>query len=374
MNMPPVITGIEIYKFSIPFTQPITVALGTFNHAPNILVRIVSADGTFGMGESSPIWSITGETQETAFAAGQALARLLIGKDPFAINERMEELEGFLIHNSSIKCAFDLALADWVGKKLGMPLYAMLGGTRRSLVTDVTIGIATPQVMAEEARFRVGQGFRSLKIKLGTTLEADFARLSSIRAAVGPQVILRLDANQGWDCPTAIAALRALSACGVEYCEQPVPRWDLAGMKSVRAASPIPIAADESLFDHHDAFTLASQGACDFFNIKLAKSGGLQNALKIEALAQSAGMRCMIGCMFETRLALTAAAHLASARPNIAFLDLDSAFYLSQDPVIGGITFDGDAVCLPDAPGIGADIQPGFLAALDHVTIGDVSV
>ena len=373
MTKSPVLSRIEIYKFDIPFTQPITVALGTFHHAPNILVRIISDDGLEGLGESSPIWSITGETQETAFEAGKTLAQLWLHKNPLETEERMKELEEFLIHNSSIKCAFDIALFDWVGKRMGIPLYALLGGKRRPLITDITLGIATPEIMASEARERVAQGFGSLKIKLGTTVAEDVARVSAIRRDIGEEVILRIDANQGWDCPTAIAALRALVPFQIEYCEQPVARWNLAGLKRVRDASPIPIAADEALFDHHDAFNLASTGACDYFNIKLAKSGGIRNALKINAIAEASGMLCMLGCMFETRLALTAAAHLASARPNIAFLDLDSAFYLAEDPVLDGLTFEKEAVILPDLPGLGATIRPDFLAKLDHATIGNTN-
>ena len=367
------ISGVEIYKFDIPFTKPIKVALGTFHHAPNILVRIISDDGLDGLGESSPIWSITGETQETAFQAGQALAQLWLHKNPLETAERMKDLEEFLIHNSSIKCAFDMALFDWVGKRLGIPLYVLLGGIRRPLITDITLGIASPQEMASEARERIAQGFSSLKIKLGTTVEEDVARMCAIRREIGKDVILRIDANQGWDCPTAIAALRALAPFKIEYCEQPVARWNLAGLKQVQEASPIPIAADESLFDHHDAFSLASLGACDYFNIKLAKSGGIQNALKINAVAEASGIRCMLGCMFETRLALTAAAHLAAARPNIVFLDLDSAFFLAEDPILGGLIYEKETILLPDLPGLGAAIQPDYLAGLDHVTIGNTN-
>ncbi len=267
-----------------------------------------------------------------------------------------------------------MALADWVGKRLDTPLFALLGGSPRPLITDITLGIASPEQMAGEARTWIQQGFASLKIKLGTTIAQDVARVSAIRQAIGQEVILRIDANQGWDCPTAIMALNSLAAYNIEYCEQPVASWDLAGMKKVRSASPIPIAADESLFDHHDAYNLARQGSCDYFNIKLAKSGGLQNALKINAIAEAAGIRCMIGCMFETRLALTAAAHLAAARPNIAFLDLDSAFYLADDPVSGGITIQGESIRLPESPGLGADINPGILSRLEHVVIGKSSL
>ncbi len=374
MKHHPVIAGVEIYKFDIPFKQALTVALGTFHHAPNILVKIISEDGLYGLGESSPIWSITGETQDTAFHAGQALANLILHKDPLEMTERMRELERFLIHNTSIKCAFDMALADWAGKRLDAPLFALLGGSPRPLVTDVTLGIAPPEQMAGEARAWIERGFGSLKIKLGTTIAEDITRISAIRQAVRQDVILRIDANQGWDCPTAVTALNALAPYRIEYCEQPVASWNLAGLKKVRKASPIPIAADESLFDHHDAFKLASQGACDYFNIKLAKSGGLQNALMINAIAEAAGIRCMIGCMFETRLALTAAAHLAAARQNIVFLDLDSAFYLADDPVSGGLTIDNENIKLPELAGLGADVNPDILRRLEHVTVGETSL
>lgn len=369
MAQPSLIVSVDIYKFDIPFKHPLTVALGTFHNAQNILVRVTTDDGLFGLGESSPIWSITGETQDTAFYAGQALAKLVLHKDPLDITGRMRELEGYLLHNTSIKCAFDMALADWVGKRLGIPLFTLLGGSSRSLVTDITIGIASPGQMAAEAGQWVDRGFSSLKVKLGTTVDQDVSRIAAIRQAVGPATVLRIDANQGWDCPTAISALNALAPYTIEYCEQPVASWDQAGLKNVRQASPVPIAADESLFNHHDAFALARQEACDYFNIKLAKSGGLQNALKIDAIAEAAGIRCMIGCMFETRLALTAAAHLAAARPNIVFLDLDSAFYLADDPVSGGLTFEGENIVLPDGPGLGADISSDLLSRFEHATV-----
>jgi L-alanine-DL-glutamate epimerase-like enolase superfamily enzyme len=369
MDRNPGITSVEIYKFDIPFKHTLTVALGTFHHAPNILVRIITEDGTYGLGESSPIWSITGETQDTAFCAGQALAKLVLHKDPSDITGCMRELESYLIHNTSIKCAFDIALADWVGKRLNIPLYTLLGGSARPLVTDVTLGIASPDQMAAEAHAWVDRGFGSIKVKLGTTTDQDVARIAAIRQEVGQETILRIDANQGWDCSTAISTLNALASYRIEYCEQPVACWDQVGIKKVRQASPVPIVADESLFDHHDALALARQEACDYFNIKLAKSGGLQNAMKINAIAEAAGIRCMIGCMFETRLALTAAAHLAAARPNIAFLDLDSAFYLADDPVLGGVSFDGENIMLPESPGLGADVSPDVLSKLEHVAV-----
>jgi L-alanine-DL-glutamate epimerase-like enolase superfamily enzyme len=127
--------------------------------------------------------------------------------------------------------------------------------------------------------------------------------------------------------------------------------------------------ADESLFDHHDAFRLASMGACDLFNIKLAKCGGIHTALKINAIAEGAGIQCMVGCMTETRLGVSASAHLVSARPNIVFADLDAAFNHADDPVIGGVRFDGGKIILPDTPGHGADIDVGFLTKMESVSV-----
>jgi len=197
----------------------------------------------------------------------------------------------------------------------------------------------------------------------------DLRRIKAIRQAVGEGFPIRIDANQGWDPSAAVLAVRDLAGLDIEVCEQPVAHWNHAALKHVREQSPVPIMADESLFDHHDAFKLASMGACDLFNIKLAKAGGIRTAVKIDAIAQAAGIPCMVGCMLETRLGLSAAAHFVSAHPNVKYVDLDSAFALAEDPVKGGIAYDGGLVRLPDAPGHGADIEPGFLAGLESITV-----
>ena len=145
--------------------------------------------------------------------------------------------------------------------------------------------------------------------------------------------------------------------------------WDNKGLKRVRDNSNIPIMADESIHDHNDAFCLADMGACDFFNIKLAKSGGIHTALKINAIGEGAGIKCMVGCMDETRLALTATAHLMSARPNIVFADLDAHLFLSEDPVTGGMIEKNGVITLSDTPGHGADIPEEKLNTYKSITI-----
>lgn len=363
------IAGVDLFKLSIPLRRPFAIALGRIERADNLLVRIWASDGTYGLGEGSPLWYVTGETQATAFEAAKVLGRLLLGQDPLAVEARMADLDRSMACNPTAKSAFDLALYDLAAKQAGLPLYALLGGEKRTFWTDDTIGLNPPEVMAQAALDVVQRGFPAVKVKLGAGHDDDVARIRAIRAAVGNDIPIRIDANQGWDPLAAVQILRDLAPFGIQYCEQPVAHWNVEGLRQVRAASPIPIMADESLFDHHDAFRLATLGACDYFNIKLAKCGGIHTALKIDAIAEGAGIRCMLGCMWETRLALSAAAHLASARPNIAFADLDGHTGHAEDPIAGGITYDSGQIRLPDAPGHGADMESDILERLDRFSI-----
>jgi L-alanine-DL-glutamate epimerase-like enolase superfamily enzyme len=278
-------------------------------------------------------------------------------------------MERFMAFNSSVRAAFDLALHDVAGKVAGLPLYALLGGSKRSLMTDMTIGLNDPDTMARQAVEFKRSGAPAIKVKLGTTADQDVERIDRIREAIGDRLPLRVDANQGWDFPTAVRVLSRLESSGIEYCEQPIAHWDLDNLRRLRTRVSIPIMADESVFDHRDAFKLTAGGCCDYLNIKLAKSGGIHTALKINAVAEACGARCMLGCMMETRLGLTAAAHLVSARPNIRYADLDGHFQLKEDPIVGGAHWDGGAITLPDVPGIGAEVDPAFLEACEHETV-----
>ena len=364
----PTVTKVDIYKLNIPRSTPFRIAIGVFNEVQNILVRIQAGDGRYGLGEGAPLPFLCGETQAIAFEACKELAGLLIGRDPYALDTRLRELGSYLVHNSTARSAMDMALYDLLGKRAGLPLYALLGGEKRTITTDETIGIDTPEAMAQEALEAKDRGFDAIKVKLGAGWPGDVERIAAIREAVGEETLLRIDANQGWDPVTAERILQELARFDIQYCEEPVAHWNNQALRRVRDKSPIPIMADESLFDHHDAFRLASMGACDYFNIKLAKSGGIHTALKITAVAEAAGIQCMVGCMSETRLGLTAAAHLVSARPTIVFADLDSAFG-KADVVEGGITYDGGEITLPDDPGHGADIKPEFLESLESCAI-----
>ena len=373
--MPLIITRIEIYKINIPFMEPLRLAIGVLDGSNSILVRLWAGDRLCGLGEGTPASFITGETQETCFVAARALAPLLIGRDALDIEGRMSDLTAAFVGHSSVKNAFDMALYDLAARHARLPLYAFLGGAPRDYVTDLTVGVNTPEVMARAARAIVAaDGLNrptAIKVKLGTNRADDVARIRAIRAAVGDAMPLRIDANQGWDEPTAVATLQALAEFDIQYCEQPVAGWKIAALARVRSHSPIPIMADESLFDHHDAARLVAAEACDYFNIKLGKSGGIHTALKIAAIAEGAGIPCMIGCYSETLLGTSASAHLFAARRIIRFTDLDTPLFYKETPFTGGVVYDGPRAHLrEDALGLGAEVDAAYLARLEPVVFG----
>ncbi len=363
------ITRIDIYKMNISLHEPFIISLGTSYRAENLLVRVHTSDGLMGLGEGSPLSTINGETQDIAFDAARSLAGLLIGREPTDIEGTVAAMNAALPFNTSAKCALDCALYDLLGKRAGLPLYALLGSSARRIRTDLTISITPPDQIAAKAQAVVARGFRTIKLKLGTNRRDDVARVRTVRETVGRDAVLTVDANQGWQAATAIAVLNDIAPYDVEHCEQPVPKWDHTALKQVRDASPIPIVADEACFDHHDAYALARERAADMFNIKLSKSGGIHTALKIAAVAESVGMKCMVGCMLEAKIGITASAHLAAARPVINYADLDGILLHSEDPFSGGVRVEGDELVLPDAAGIGVEVDEGWLSELECVRV-----
>jgi len=319
---------------------------------------------------------VTGEDADNGFESAKLYAQLLIGKNPLEIDTRLRELEQYMLKNPAIRCAYDLALYDLLAKHAELPLYALLGGTKQVLYSNRTIGIDDPDKMAAIAKQYVENGTKAIKVKVGTSKEEDIARIRSIRLSASQSVAqsatkIRLDANQAWDEITAINILTALAEYDIEVCEQPLPYWNIEGLKRVRERSPIAIMADESIFDAHDAFRLASLGAVDYFNIKLAKSAGIHGALKINAIGEAAGIKCMLGGMSESLIGVSAGAHLVCACPNISLHDLDSPFHFSEEPSIGGVDFQPNGtVTLSDAHGHGADVSPEWMEKSRRLVIG----
>jgi L-alanine-DL-glutamate epimerase-like enolase superfamily enzyme len=363
------IDAVELFKFNIPLKEPFRTSLGLITAVSNIIIRIHSS-GNYGIGEGCPIWFVTGETQGTAFTAAADFAKLMIGMNALAVTDRLRDMSGHLVHNTTTKSAFEMALLDLSAKYLGVPLYALLGGSSRPIYTDSTIGLDDPDKMARKAKEIVNAGFTTVKVKLGTSQAEDVARISAIRDTIGLKIPLRIDANQGWDCPVAIATLRELHKFRIDYCEQPCAYWDFDSLKQIRNNSPIPIMADESLVDASDAIKLVRLRACDYFNIKLAKSSGILGAMQINGIASASGIKCMLGCMLESRIGLSAGAHFVSANLNLAFADLDGCFGHADDPVQGGIKYGkGGQISIPDTPGHGADLPTSLLDKLESVSV-----
>lgn len=364
------ITHTEIYKFSIPM-HPFTIATGTMSTAQNIFIRLHTDSGLSGVGECSAFPMIVGETQATCYEMAKDFAAIWKGKDPLDIDTRMEELHAATAFNSTAKSAFDIALYDLAAKHAGLPLYRFLGGTALKLLeTDITVGIGTPEQMAKQAADFVQQGFRIIKVKLGKDAATDIERIRQIRAAAGPAIALRIDANQGWDYDTAVTALQGLGQFDIAFCEQPMRHWNDHLLPALRKQSPIKIMADESVFDHHDAERLIAADACDSVNIKFSKSSGVREAIRINAVCEKNNIPCMMGGMLESRIALSAFAHFATAFDNVQLYDMDTCMLGHKlDPVIAGVRYNGYRVELPDGNGIGADADPHFLSGLEQVVV-----
>lgn len=350
--------------------HPFTIATGTMHYAQNIFIRVHTDTGLYGVGECSAFPMIVGETQATCFEMAKDFAALWKNKNAAALEERLQELHSYTAFNATIKSAFDMALYDLAAKAAGQPLYRFLGGNKKELETDLTIGIDTPGNMASKAVDFVKRGVRIIKIKLGKNAREDVERVRRIREAAGPSIGLRIDANQGWNYEDALYALTAMGPFNIQFCEQPMRLWDDDKLPALVKQSPIKIMADESVFNHYDAKRIIAAGACDYVNIKFAKSGGIWEARKIHTVCKENKIPCMMGGMLESRVALSAFAHFALAHDNVIFYDMDTCMLGHKtDPVTGGVLYKGFFLEVPETPGIGADADDAFLQSLEKVTI-----
>lgn len=365
------IKKITLYPFNIKLIDPFVISLETITHARNVLVRIHCEDPELsGWGEASPYQTIQGETQASQLLIGPFIARALMGQRASDLNSCISWMHSTIAFNYCIKSAFEMALQDICSKIRVQPLYKMLGGQRRTMKTDMTVGIGSPASMAESAQRFVQEGFTEIKIKLGKDPKEDIARVEHVRDAIGPGIRLRIDANQGWDMEDSIKVLDEIHRFSIEHCEQPVSARNNYALRIVHELSPIPIMADESLFDSNDAQALISMNACSQFNIKLGKSGGIQEAIKILNLAALNHIPCQVGCFSESRLGISALAHLALASEQIIYFDMDSPLMLSEDPVIGGAVYNhAHEIDVDETPGLGLDVDPLFLKTLDKIEI-----
>ena len=350
------ITDIRTGMLSAPLKTPFKTALRTVTHINDIAVEICTDTGNRGYGEAPPTGVITGDTLGGITGAiTEHIAPKLIGRDIDDLEDIMNIISGCVLKNSSAKAAVDMAVYDLYGQLYNVPVYKLLGGSRKHLITDITISVNDPDVMAEDAVKALKRGYDTLKIKVGIDPALDVERLMAVRQAVGKDIRIRVDANQAWTKKQAVRILEEMEekSIGIEFVEQPVKAHDIEGLKYVTDNSPVEVLADESVFSPQDALRIMQMHAADMVNIKLMKCGGIHEALRIASAAEIYGMQCMIGCMLETKLSVNAAVHVACARSIITKIDLDGPNLCSEDPVMGGAVFDEKDITVSDLPGLG---------------------
>ena len=348
------IQQIEVYPVTLAYHEPFRIAPGASTESHNVVVKIVTDYGVIGWGEASPSERVTGETAETVIQTIDKIAPRLIGICPLRIEQNVGLMDNVVAGNPSAKAAIDIALHDIFGKTVRKELYRLLGGYRTEVLTDITLGVKSPKEMARDAVKAVKKGFKALKVKVGVNPQEDIERIKLIREAVGENIQIRIDANQGWTPQQAIEVLNKIEKYNVQFAEQPVPAEDLKGLIEVKRNSPIPVMADESAHSPEDALRLIKAEAVDLINIKLMKSGGIHKAKKIAAIAEAAGIPCMIGCMGESEIGIAAGAHLAAAVKNIQYADLDSDLLL-EDKLVkqGGTKVKNSMRIFPKTAGLG---------------------
>lgn len=350
------ITEIKMGSLSVPLRVPFKTALRSVDSVEDVILEIHTDTGAVGYGEAPPTGAVTGDTTGAIVGAVKDhIAKTLVGRDVDDFEDLMLALDGCIVKNSSAKAAADMALWDLYGQLYRIPVYKLMGGARKSIVTDITISVNEPEEMVRDAENAIRRGYDCLKVKVGKEPEKDIARLSAIRAAVPKETCIRIDANQGWSPKEAVRILNGMQERGldIEFVEQPVKAHDFEGLKYVTERSYVPVLADESVFSAQDALTIMQMRAADLVNIKLMKCGGLYNALKIASAAEVYGVECMIGCMLEAKISVNAAVHLACAKQIITKIDLDGPVLCSEDPILGGAVFDEKTITVSDEPGLG---------------------
>lgn len=370
-----VVERMRVLPVPSPLVRPFVTAVRRTDHLDVVLVEVTDADGRRGYGEAATSWRVTGESPESVTAAvAGPFADAVLGRsvdDPGLPDALAAAAWGNAAARSAVACA----VADLAARHRDEPLAQTLAphaDVPTRIRTDMTLSVAEPTALAVTAAEYAAAGFRCLKIKASREHDA-VAGLLAVRAAVGADITLRVDANQAWDAETAIRVIRAAedAGLGLELVEQPVAARDLDALAAVTAAVDTPIMADESVRTAQDVRDIAVRGAAGLVNVKLAKTGGLHEALACVQAARSAGLGVIVGCMMESHVGVAAAAHLAAAVVPDVVHDLDAASWLRRSPVTGGLTADAEWLTLAPAAGLGiTGIAPDAEVLLDRSRTG----
>jgi len=342
------IKKVVIEAINIALDEPFTIAIGTKYNIENVLVNIQLENGIEGFGEAAPLEPVNGENQATVLATLQSCKDFLHGKDVSDYRNISHHLKSVFWAQVTARCAIEMALLDAFTKSLDIPLFKYFGGVEKTIETDYTVDIVSPVIAKSNAAKLAARGYRILKTKVGKNLQEDIERILAIKEGA-PGCRITLDANQGFSSPEALHCIEELEKNNIRpvLFEQPVVKYDLAGLKFVKDHCSIPVAADESVFTSADAINIVRAGCADVINIKLMKSGIIE-ALDIAAIARSANIKLMIGCMLETKLALGCAVHFAAGLGGFSFIDLDPHINPENEPLAGGPEFKDPVWTLAD--------------------------
>lgn len=358
------ITDIRFGMLRVPLKTPFKTALRTVNSIEDVVVMVETDTGHIGYGEAPATAVITGDIHGSIIDAIRTVIKpKLVGQDISDLNHIIRLIQSAIMKNYSAKAAVEMAVYDLFAQLYKAPLYKVLGGGVPKITTDITISVDYIDKMVADSLSAIDRGFETLKVKVGKDIGVDIERVKAIYAAVEGKALIRLDANQGWTPKEAVYALHKLEHAGVrlELVEQPVKAHDLEGMKFVTERVHTPVMADESSFGPREVVDLIKMRAADIINIKLMKTGGISNAIKIADICSFYDMQCMIGCMLEASISVAAAVHVAVAKSDvITKIDLDGPTLCAYDPVKSSVKFDNADITIEDAPGLGITAIEGL--------------
>ena len=355
------IKNIRTATLNAPLKNPFITSLRRVDALEDLVVIIECDEGSLGYGEGAQTPVITGETLGSMIATIEYIKPHIIGLEIEDLDAILHLVHTLILKNTTAKSALEIALYDLKAKYLKLPLYKMLGGTQRKFRTDITISMQETDKMIADALNAVDLGYDTLKIKIGDDPKKDVERIIAIDQALHSDISLRLDANQGWTAKQSVELLHALEKKDIiaEFIEQPVAADDIEGLKYIKERVQTPLLADESIFSLKDAKKLLEMQAIDYVNIKLAKTAGITEALKLADLSASFGVKCMIGCMLEGPISVAAGLHVASAKADIiSMIDLDAVSLLASHPVKTHIKFEESNIELSNDIGLGVSYTP----------------
>ncbi|MGM0942828.1 MAG: mandelate racemase/muconate lactonizing enzyme family protein [Bacillota bacterium] len=356
------ITKVDIHKIELPLKEPFIISYARYDVMPAIIVKVYTDNGLVGYGESLPDEHVTGESVHSVLAALKyQLIPAILGKDPRNIQQLHTTMDGELVGNGAAKAALDIACYDLLGKYSNLPIYSLLGGRKHEDPTiPMVLSILEPNVLAKQAKEAIRDGYHEIKMKLGVDFEADIERVRAVREAVGPNILIRIDVNQGWgSIQVAKQMIERLSEFRVTWIEQPIKAMDVSLFRSLKESSNTPLMADESMVSPQDLRTLIEHRSVDYINIKLMKCGGIYPAYQLATQASLFGIKCQIGSMVESSIASSAGFHVALAKENIISTELSGPTKFTTD--IGDLTYSLPKVNMTDRPGLGIHIKEDTL-------------